>query len=152
MRQSLANLFLQVGDYVTISLTSKGLEASYALIDMLNDLPEHSSFIGDTLLFDYLSNGLKYKYMLHCELTSTTIVPHHKHHIPLNDAVVHNEYDSGIYGFFLSKKDNTSELGLGSAIACRSRLIDHMSSFNGSRTQQFMHKHVLSNGGLDKLS
>lgn len=149
MRQSLANLFLQLGDYVTISLTSKGLEASYALIDMLNDLPEHSSFIGDTLLFDYLSNGLKYKYMLHCELTSTTIVPHHKHHIPLNDAVVHNEYDSGIYGFFLSKKDNTSELGLGSAM---SRLIDHMSSFNGSRTQQFMHKHVLSNGGLDKLS
>lgn len=79
------------------------------------------------------------------------MTPYATYTLPLNKQVVPNVHDSGIYGFFFNRPGKDTDLGLGSAVSCRARLTDHMNSFYGHRTQNYMHKFVMANGGLQYL-
>lgn len=60
-------------------------------------------------------------------------------------------YLSGIYGFYCNINEE-NYLGLGSAISCKARLIDHMHSFTGSRTKQYKHKFITEHQGINNLT
>lgn len=46
----------------------------------------------------------------------------------------------------------TGYYGIGSAISCRSRLIDHMNSFNGHRLRSHLHDWIITNGGVSSVN
>lgn len=54
--------------------------------------------------------------------------------LPIRKQVVLNGAHAGVYAFI---HEETSHVGIGSAISCRSRLVDHMNSFNGHRPTTF---------------
>lgn len=56
--------------------------------------------------------------------------------LPIGNQVVTNGTQAGVYAFI---HEDTSHVGIGSAISCRSRLVDHMNSFNGHRSTTFLH-------------
>lgn len=152
MKRLFYNLVNQLGNDLPIYLTPKGIEAATMLTGMLNTLFESNSFKSDAGLYTYLSNSVTNTYKMHFDITSPMIKAYCDYTLPLGTKVVPNAYDSGIYGFFLNTQDGGIKVGLGSSISCRARLIDHMASFYGHRTQQFMHKFVMDNGAINNLT
>lgn len=152
VRQSLINLIKQLGNDVPIYLTPKGIESAKMLTDMLNALIKSDKFKCDAQIFYYLYDNVECQYKLHFDITSSDIKPYNSFTLPLKQQgeAVPNADDSGIYGFFMHSEESI-KVGLGSAISCRARLVDHMASFNGHRTQQFMHKFVMAGEGLNSL-
>lgn len=144
--QSILNVDKQLGDNIPVYLTSKGILAAQTLSNMLNDL-KASDFGLDSQLLTYLSDSVNMNYTLHFDIQSTTVNPNNVFTLPLGELEVPNMHDSGVYGFFFTSMDD-SKLGLGSALSCEARLNDHINSFKGRRIQQFMHKYVMTNGGL----
>ena len=81
-------------------------------------------------------------------LSLNTINPNILYDLPLNFQKVIDGDCSGIYCFVHKE---TGKFGIGSAISCRVRLIDHMNSFNGNRLNSYLHEWVLANGGLSSI-
>lgn len=150
VRKSLINLIKQLGNDLPIYLTPKGIESANLLTDMLNALVKSDKFKCDARMFSYLSATVDCQYKLHFDITSSVIKSYNSFNLPLKQQIVPNADDSGIYGFFINSEEDI-KVGLGSAISCRGRVVDHMASFNGHRTQQFMHKFVMAGEGLNNL-
>jgi hypothetical protein len=142
----LDNLVAQLGDHLPIYLTPTGINSASILSPMLNAL-ETSSHEGDRVLFSYLCDSVTSSYNLHFDINLASIVPNKAYTLPLGTQKVPQAHGSGVYGFFFN-----DELGLGSAVSCRARLVDHMASFYNHRDQNYMHKFVMSHGGIENLT
>jgi len=131
-------------------LTSKGIKASHDLINMINLLPENnnSAFKGDNLLFEFLNNNYKKSFRFNMKLNLKTIKPINLYDLPLEYQKVVDGDCSGIYCFI---HKNTNKYGIGSALSCRIRLIDHMNSFNGHRLRSHIHNWIMINGGVSSV-
>jgi hypothetical protein len=105
---------------------------------MINLLPENnnSGFKGDNLLFEFLSNNFNKLFRYNMKLDLKTIKPIIMYDLPLEYQKVADGDCSGIYCFV---HKSTGDYGIGSALSCRSRLIDHMNSFNGHRLRSHLH-------------
>jgi len=128
-------------------LTAKGIKASHALIDMLNLLPVYcdSKFKGDNLLFQFLSENYNQIYRYNMELNLKEINPYCVYSLPIGKQKVIDGDCTGIYCF---KHVDLGYCSIGSALSCRNRLNEHMSSLKGHRPQTFFHQWVLNNGGI----
>lgn len=116
----------------------------------MNILPENydSSFKGDNLLFEFLSNNFKKLFRFNMQLTFKTIKPNIMYNLPIGYQKVIDGDCSGIYCFV---QKETNKCAIGSAISIRNRLNDHMNSFNGNRLKSYLHNSVLNNGGVASL-
>ena len=131
-------------------LTSVGIKASHDLINMINLLPSdnNSSFKGDNLLFEFLSNNHNKLFRLNMQLSLKTIKPNIMYDLPLKYQKVIDGDCSGIYCFMHKETNN---YGIGSAISSRNRLVDHMNSFNGHRERSILHDWIMANGGISSV-
>ena len=131
-------------------LTSKGIKASHDLIRMINLLPENNSseFKGDNLLFEYLSKNYNKLFRYNMKLSLKTIKPITMYDLPIGYQKSVDGDCSGIYCFM---HKNTGNYGIGSALSCRSRLIDHMNSFNDHRLRSHLHNWIMINGGISSV-
>jgi len=128
-------------------LTAKGIKASHALIDMLNLLPVDcaSKFKGDNLLFQFLSENYNQTYRYNMELNLKELNPYCVYSLPIGKQKVIDGDCTGIYCF---KHVDLGYCSIGSALSCRNRLNEHMSSIMGHRPQTFFHQWVSDNGGI----
>ena len=138
---------------IPIFLSSLGITETHKLISMLNYLPINgvdSMFVGDNKLLEYLTSAYKSDYYYNMELDLSSIHPIVSYTLPLTTNVepIANIADSGVYAFVHSE---TSSVGIGSAVSCRSRLIDHMRSFEGNRDKTYLHTWINDHGGIDSV-
>lgn len=119
-----------------IYLSQLGIDASYKLIGMLNDLPHNriSAFTGDNNIYEHLHNTLNYKFAYNMLPSLTDITHIDSYTFPIRN--MRNGMDSGVYAFV---HNDSGHVGIGSAISFRARLTDHMRSFTGKRDTTFMH-------------
>lgn len=158
---SLINIIRQMGKNLPIFLTPKGIKAASAIANMLNTfLQTTTNFCSDKKLFLYLLNSSSsIDYKVHFDISVsgkiTTVRPPFiisKGMKQIKDITGEMALDdSGVYAFFYNK-DGDVKLGLGSALCCKTRLKDHISSFKNHRVQQFMHKFIQNVNGIDYLS
>jgi hypothetical protein len=152
VQKSLGNIVTQLGGYLPIYLTSQGILGAKMLSGMLNGLLQSSQFEVDTNLFPYLLDKVNCSYNLNFDVTSSIVEPLQSFSLPLKRQEVPHINDSGVYGFFLKTQDGLTHLGLGSALSCEDRLVDHIASLNSKRSQQFMHQFILANGGISSVT
>jgi len=120
-------------------LTTKGIKASQDLINMVNLLPENNNsyFKGDNVLYEFLDKNYNKLFRFNMHLSLNKIIPNITYNLPIKNQKVIDGDCSGIYWFLHVK---TGNIGIGSAISCRSRLKDHMNSFNGLRLKSHLHE------------
>jgi len=117
---------------------------------MINLLPQNnnSSFKGDNLLFEFLSNNFNKLFRFNMQLSLKTIKPNIMYDLPIENQKVIDGDCSGIYVFV---HKTTGKFGIGSAISFRNRLNDHMSSFKGNRLRSHLHDWVMAYGGISSI-
>nr|YP_007475440.1 hypothetical protein H888_mgp05 [Microbotryum cf. violaceum BFL-2013]AGE14653.1 hypothetical protein [Microbotryum cf. violaceum BFL-2013] len=101
IRELYNNFFVQLGEYLPIVLTDRGAESCKEMSLMLNRLSESQDFHGDVQLFHYLASTVDAWYTLNFDITSPTIQPFNSYSLPLKTKAVPNDFNSGVYGFFL---------------------------------------------------
>lgn len=135
---------------VPLHLTQHGLDHSRRLITMLNDLPcvgsNSSKFMGDNYLFDFLSSQYQYTYRYTMDTTSSIILPTQSFDLPLGRQIFPHGMNTGIYAFI----HDTGNTYIGSNIAFRPRLINHLECFRGEHKPTYMHTWIMDNGGLSR--
>lgn len=151
IKTALSDVALRFSNDLPIYLTKKGQDRVRSMTVMLTDLAYSDLSERDRLLYTYLSN-VRANYTVHCDLSGATLVPNQSFSLPIGYQEVPGLYDSGVYGFFFTDLSGSQHLGLGSALSCRARLIDHLSRFNSTGVRQFMHKFVDRNGGISNLT
>lgn len=150
------------GINLPLKYTIIGKNATLDLINMINSLEENNnkssnSTLKDTnkLLLDFLISNTGIVYKFNFELTYPQIKLLQEFEVNLSfikeistskNIIELNE--SGVYCF---KHLPTGYIGIGSSINCLFRLRDHISSFNGHRSETFLHKWVNSNGGISTV-
>lgn len=109
---------------------------------MINLLPENdnSAFKGDNLLFEFLSNNFNKLFRYNMKLDLKTINLLLCTDLPSPQGTEYQKVvDGDCSGIYCFVHKSTGIYGIGSALSCRSRLIDHMNSFNGHRLRSRLH-------------